>query len=427
MRVVHIVKDNVGATFALDEVEYLSGRGVDLTTIIPAGWPGGMIDRYRAAALKTLDLDPNLYPLDPVRNLQNGRRLRRALLELKPDIVHVHHVGPCILLRLTTGRRPPFERIFEVHGPLHLESPHTRWLDLTTRGPHDHYLVTSEATQRLYLRFGVAPERMTTVYSGLRTENYIRPRNGKLRSILAVGPDTPLIGMVAWMYPPKRILGQLKGLKGHDLFIRAIPLIRRQVPDARFVIIGGELNGAEKYAAMLKRMAARLGLMDVLTFLGARSDVAELQPDLDVAVHPSRSENPGGAVYTLLAGVPTAGSSVGGIPEIIHHGDTGLLFPPDNVEALAVAVIGLLREPAKAQEMALRGQDLAKELFDIQETAPHVVGLYRRVIELRERRGRSLEAYKEEGTRPSAEAREGDVRNNGKPSIASARGNDHAK
>jgi glycosyltransferase involved in cell wall biosynthesis len=326
------------------------------------------------------DADPNLYPANPAKTIANARRLRQELAALRPDLVHVHHLAPCLLLRLATGRRPAFPRIFEVHGPLHLESPHTRMADLATRGPRDYYIATSRATLRLYLEAGIAEHRIMQTYSGCETARYVTPRTGELRRLVGIGEDVPLVGMVAWMYRPKRYLGQRLGLKGHDLFIRAIPIVLREFPAARFVIIGAELDGRKRYEMELKGMAASLGLGEALTFLGPRADAAALQPDLDVAVHPSRSENPGGAIYTLLAGVPTAAAAVGGLPEIVRHEETGLLFERDDVEGLARSICALLRERGRAQEMALRGRALAREMFDLSSTVPDILRFYDEVL-----------------------------------------------
>ncbi|MDQ4026230.1 MAG: glycosyltransferase family 4 protein, partial [Actinomycetota bacterium] len=217
-------------------------------------------------------------------------------------------------------------------------------------------------------------------YSGCETARYITPRTGALRRELGIDESVPLVGMVAWMYRPKRYLGQRLGLKGHDLFIRAIPKITRDFPEARFVIVGAELDGRQGYERRLKSMASSLGLSDVLTFLGPRSDAAALQPDLDVAVHPSRSENPGGAIYTLLAGVPTAASTVGGLPEIVRHGETGLLFERDDVDGLARSVSAFLSDRERALEMAARGRALAQQMFDLSKTVPDILSFYEDVL-----------------------------------------------
>jgi glycosyltransferase involved in cell wall biosynthesis len=379
MRVAHIVKDNVGARFAYDEVVYLKDHGVEVCVIMPVHLPGHMAGLYQEAGVPLYDLDPNLYPNGPVRSLKNARRLRAALAEFSPDIVHVHHVATCLLLRLATGRRPRFKRLFEVHGPLHLESPHTRAADLRTKSGADYYVATSEATRRIYESHGVDDARIETVYSGFRTNDWIKEPTGRLREAMGIGPDVPLVGLVAWFYPPKRILGQRVGLKGHDLFINAIPEISARHREARFVIVGGELSGSERYAQSLRDLAERRGVADVLTFLGPRTDVAEIQPDLDVAVHPSRSENPGGAVYTLLSGVPTAGAAVGGIPEVVRDGETGYLFERDDVAGLASSVVRLLDNPETARAMATKGRALVQELFDISQTAPRVLSYYERL------------------------------------------------
>lgn len=378
--VVHVVKDNLGGVFVYEEVCRLVESGLDVTTVLPATARGNMAERYADRGLRVIDADPNLYPANPARTLSNARRLRRELDALRPDLVHVHHLAPCLLLRLATGRRPPFPRIFEVHGPLHLESAHTRSADLSTRGPRDYYIATSRATQRLYLEAGLPQDRIMQTYSGCDTSRYINPRTGELRRLLGLSDDVPLVGMVAWMYRPKRYLGQRLGLKGHDLFIRAIPQILREFPSARFVIVGAELDGRDAYEKRLKAMASSRGLDGVLTFLGPRADAAALQPDLDVAVHPSRSENPGGAIYTLLAGVPTAASTVGGLPEIVRHEETGLLFERDDVEGLARAVRELLRDRARAKEMAMRGRELAQEMFDLSSTVPDILRFYDEVL-----------------------------------------------
>ncbi|HEX2295974.1 MAG TPA: glycosyltransferase family 4 protein, partial [Actinomycetota bacterium] len=266
------------------------------------------------------------------------------------------------------------------HGPLHLEAAHTRAADLATRGPLDFYIATSRATEAIYRRLGIPAERMTMVYSGSHTDGYVRPRTNELRRELGLGDDTPLVGMIAWMYPPKAILAQRSGLKGHDVFLRSIPLILARHPDARFAIVGGELSGGERYATRLRTMASEMRLDDVLTFVGPRDDVPRIQPDFDVVVHPSRSENPGGAVYTLLGGIPTVGTRVGGIPEIVRDDETGLLVPPEDHESLAAAVDRMLADPAWARATAARGRELARSLFDISVTAPRVAEFYDHVV-----------------------------------------------
>ncbi len=114
--------------------------------------------------------------------------------------------------------------------------------------------------------------------------------------------------------------------------------------------------------------------------LGARADVPDLYPDLDVAVHPSRSENVGGALESLLANVPTIAADVGGLPELVIDGVTGFLFPPENPAQLANCVVKLLSDEARARSMTRRGRELAMEMFDVEKTAYQVAEFYRLIL-----------------------------------------------
>src|SRR5207253_11117736 len=106
------------------------------------------------------------------------------------------------------------------------------------------------------------------------------------------------VGMVAHVYPPRWVLGQRRGLKGHEDFIDAVARLGAPV---RAVVVGGPWIGADQYLARLRRRAWRHS-RDAIRFTGHRSDVPAVYADLDVAVHPSLSENCGAAVESLAAG-----------------------------------------------------------------------------------------------------------------------------
>jgi glycosyltransferase involved in cell wall biosynthesis len=105
-----------------------------------------------------------------------------------------------------------------------------------------------------------------------------------------------------------------------------------------------------------------------------------LYPDLDVAVHPSHSENVGGAGESLLMGVPTIATDVGGVPDVVKDGQTGWLVPPRRPRQLAEKIIGILNDLESAKASALRGRELAKRLFDVRITARQVRDIYQMVL-----------------------------------------------
>ncbi len=205
---------------------------------------------------------------------------------------------------------------------------------------------------------------------------------GRLRRELNVGPDTRIIGMVAYMYGPKRYLGQTRGLKGHEDLIDALALCLKVKKNILGVFIGGAWNNAINYENRVCSYGRRR-CGDRAVFLGTRHDVSELYPDLDIVVHPSHSENVGGAAESLLLAVPTIATDVGGFPDLIKPGKTGWLVPARNPARLAECILDALRDPARARQMATDGQVLAKELFDVRETARQVMGIYQSIYATR--------------------------------------------
>jgi glycosyltransferase involved in cell wall biosynthesis len=185
--------------------------------------------------------------------------------------------------------------------------------------------------------------------------------------------------MVAYMYAPKRFLGQARGIKGHEDFIDAMAIVRRRDDRVMGVCIGGAWDGARSYEAKLRAYGSkRLG--EGMRFLGTRDDVLELYADLDAAVHPSHSENVGGAVESLLSGVPTITSDVGGFPDLVIPGRTGRLVPPRDPESLAAAILETLSNRAAAWELARRGREKAAAMFDSRFTTRQIKEIYHHVL-----------------------------------------------
>jgi glycosyltransferase involved in cell wall biosynthesis len=184
--------------------------------------------------------------------------------------------------------------------------------------------------------------------------------------------------MVCYMYAPKRFLGQSTGLKGHEDFIAAFQIAQKTIPNLRGVIIGGAWNGAAKYEQRVRRIG-HTACRDSLAFLGTRSDVPALYPDLDLAVVASHSENVGGAVEPLLSGVPVVSTNVGGLPDLVQPGITGTLVPPRDPQSLAAATLYSLKNANEARRLALAGQQMARQLFNVETTAREVAQIYSQI------------------------------------------------
>ncbi|HEX5422740.1 MAG TPA: glycosyltransferase family 4 protein [Candidatus Acidoferrales bacterium] len=373
MKVLHIIKTAVGATWAYHQIRVLRSMGIDVEVALPSDTEG-LAPRYREAGIKVVAVDLDFPARRPWELPSVLRRCRQLVERVQPDLIHTHHVGTTLALRLALGKDSPTPRLFQVAGPLHLESPFFANLDMRTAGPRDHWIATCQWTWRKYLSLGVEPERVSLSYAGIEVTPFGTARNGRLRAELGMASDTPLVGMVAYMYGPKWFLGQRRGLKGHEDFISALNLARRELPQIKGVIVGGAWD-ARWYEERLRRYGQTI-CNGSLAFLGTRADVPELYPDLDLAVVPSHSENCGGAVEPLLSGVPVVATDVGGLPDLIRDGKTGWLVPPRNPVALAHSIVEVLRNKPEAKRRASAGMSLALQLFDVQRTAHDVVDTY---------------------------------------------------
>jgi len=378
VKILHIIKTAVGATWAYHQIRVLCSLGIDVVVVLPSE-TDGLAPRYRQAGAKVIaaNLDfPARRPWELPAVLRSCRELVR---QVQPDLIHTHHVGTTLVARLALGKDSPVPRIFQVAGPLHLESEFFANLDMRTAGPRDHWIATCEWTRQKYLDWGAEPRHVFLSYAGTDIGPFATARTGTLRAEMGISPEAPLVGMVAYMYAPKLFLGQDRGLKGHEDFFAALNLVREESPEVRGVVIGGAWGNATWYEDRL-RYYGRAACDGSLLFLGTRTDVPALYPDLDLAVVPSHSENCGGAVEPLLSGVPVVATSVGGLPDVIRDGQTGWLVPPRNPAALAKAIIDALRHQAEAKRRATAGLRLAQQLFDVDRTAREVRGIYERVL-----------------------------------------------
>jgi len=379
VKVLHIVKTAVGATWAYEQVRVLVGLGVDVVVALPSA-EQGLAPDYRRAGAKVIGVNLDFPARRPWQLPGVLAACRKLVADVQPDLIHTHHVGTTLVVRLALGKRSKIPRVFQVPGPLHLESPTFANLEMSLAGPPDYWIATCEWTRRKYLELGVAPNRVFLSYAGTDVNRFSPAGTGTLRAELGLSADVPLVGMVAYMYAPKWFLGQDRGLKGHEDFFAALNLVRQDWPDVRGVVIGGAWGDAAWYEDLLRYRGGAI-CDGSLTFLGTRSDVATLYPDLDLAVVPSHSECCSrGVVEPLLSGVPVVATNVGGLPDLIHEGETGWLVPPRDPAALSRAIVEALQNRDEALRRTIVGRKLACELFDIGRHAKVIAGFYSGIL-----------------------------------------------
>lgn len=370
----------------------LARRGFDVCAIIDSG-DGDLSARLTAAGIRHYKVTMILATgLDRARLLFyllrlpfSAFRLARILRREKIDIAHSHIFVANMLTRIarlfTRARH-----VASIAGPRHLEAPFTRAIDgLTAR--LDHRIAGGcEYTVDLYRALGVPDERLACVYYGSRAATFdpALADRARVRRELGVADDVPLVGIIAHFYPPTRgpqtpPATRGIGLKGHEFFLDAARIVRKRVPEARFVVVGsGPNEQGEAYRQSLIARSANLG--DRVIFTGHREDLVDTIAALDIAVQCSLTEGLGGTLEALFMARPTIATRVGGMPEAVRHEETGLLVPPADAEALAAAIERMLTNRDEAARFGAAGRALMLSRFTLERTGADFAAIYESVM-----------------------------------------------
>ena len=314
------------------------------------------------------------------------------LAAVDADVVHNHMyraevVGTQAAWSLAgAGRRRPF-----VVGTVHssrIRSDEDRDLLRRLTPRMDHLVAVSRAIVRKLEDEGRVGAPISLIYNGVDLARYSEQSAcPTLRSEFAIPAGDPIVGVVARLEPEK----------GHPTLLDAWPAVLAEAPNARLLVVG---EGSQR--DLLEAQAASLGLAgpaqlppqlfdmpqlayesgtssrhSSVIFTGRRDDVPAVTAALDVAVLPSYREAQGLSILEAMAlSRPVVASAVGGIPEMIDDGRTGLLVPPRDPDALAAAILRLLRDPAEAARLARGGHDLVHERFCVEQMVRAVETIY---------------------------------------------------
>ncbi|WP_339726309.1 glycosyltransferase [uncultured Paraglaciecola sp.] len=378
MKTLHLLKTAVGASWALRQTSELVKLGIEVHLVLP---DGPMVEKYRHAGVKVHIFDPSINIRRPFANIQQIKRLREIVESVRPDIIHSHFVATTLLMRIAL-RKSQIPRIFHVPGPLHLEHFIFRKIELLLANGQDYWLASCLWTQKKYIECGVPAENVGLAYYGVNADDFLfntAPSEG-LKDKLGLSKESFLVGMVAYFYAPKKYLGQSRGLKGHEDLIDAMAIVNKHYPKVKCVFVGGPWGNTHSYFNRVKAYA-KLKTADNCVFLGQRNDVPQLYPQFDLAVHPSHSENVGGAVESMYAQVATLTTDVGGFPDLVIDGETGYMVPARSPEKLAAKIIDAIEDPLKKEMMIAKGLHKVTQVMNVQHNAQQVYDFYNQVLE----------------------------------------------
>jgi L-malate glycosyltransferase len=292
-------------------------------------------------------------------------RLSRILKQLKPDIVHAHDphgvaMAGLALSMSTQLAKPPLVAARRVD--FHLRgSSLSRWKYRQV----DCFLCASEAIRKMLIGDGVPAARAVTVHEGIDLERVEAAPPANLHADLWLPHQAPIVGNVA----------ALVAHKGQRHLVEAARLVLPQVPDARFVIAGeGELRPA------LERQIKDHHLEKHVLLAGFRPDVLSLHKAFDIFVMSSVTEGLGTSLLdAMAAGKPVVATTAGGIPEVVVDGETGFLVPPRDHDAMAGAIVTLLKDDALRQRMGEAGRARVRRIFSAERMVQDTLRVYQRV------------------------------------------------
>lgn len=380
MRVLHIVKTSDGARWAALQAQVLASLGIEVHVAVPS-IDGEAIELWRQAKASIHVLDCSLPLKMPHKYYARVKALRTLVEQVDPDLIHSHFVTTTMFLRSVLGRDHRIPRLFQVPGPLHMEHKLYRQAEISTAGESDYWIASSHYTRRLYLGNSVPEDRVFLSYYGTEFNSPGNDVTLGIREHLSLEKNGRLIGNINYMYPPKYYLGQVKGLKRHEDVIDAVGIIARKHTDVFGVLVGGQWGKGRAYEQRLHRRASRVARGRIL-FTGKvkYENAAHLWHGFDLAVHVPISENSGGVIEPLQAGVPIVASSVGGLPEVVLDGLTGWIVPPSDPKRLAETAVNALSNQDEAQRRTLKGQQLVAHMFDVLRTGSEVAEIYEAVL-----------------------------------------------
>jgi len=287
------------------------------------------------------------------------RRLHEVIATDRPALVHVNDIWWVPqTLRAPAGLGDPIIS----HVRQEIEPSKARRYELDRL---DIVLPVSVQIHRALEAGGVRPERLRTLYSGLDMTRVPDQEDGQdIRRRFGIPGDAPLIGTVANLFPRK----------GYEVMLRALPAIRASAPDMHYLIVG---SGDAMYEKALHALVHDLGLEGRVHFGGFQESVYPCLAAMDVYAHPAIMEGFGIAVLEAMAmRKPVVATRTGGLPEIVLDGETGVLVPPRDPDALARAVVDLLREKTRRAALGKAGRDRVQAIFTVEVMMGHLAAAY---------------------------------------------------
>jgi glycosyltransferase involved in cell wall biosynthesis len=359
VRIAHVVIGGEvagGQVVALRLARAARDAGHDVLFLSPSDGP--FLDLVRGAGIPA-----HVVPVSGALDVRAFVRLLRVLSRERVDVVHAHgHFATNVLARVA-GRLAGARVLSHMHIQNAFRAGAGRSvqiaIDNATARLCFALVAVSDATREDLVRQGYPRGRLVTVHNGIEPAEVTEPVR------MAEGPTVLEVARLA-------------EVKGQRTLLEALTSV-----DATAVLVGRDLEQGGAYERLLRAEAERLGVDGRVVFSGYRADVPALLAGCDVFCLPSRAEGlPLVVLEAMAQGKPVVATAVGGTPELVADGVTGVLVAPGDAEALADALSALLADPERARQLGEAGRERVLREFSAEAAAERVLELYASAIAL---------------------------------------------
>ena len=234
----------------------------------------------------------------------------------------------------------------------------------------DVIIAVSHGIKKVLVDGGIAPSLVKVIPDGIDYSPFEEAASSQyLRQELDFEPEDFLVGIVA----------HLADHKGHKYLIKATEILKEKAPQIKVIIVGeGPLR------MELDRLVKQTHVEDIVFFLGFREDVPHILASLDLFVLSSYLEGMGSSILDAMASrLPVVATKVGGIPEVVVNGETGLLVPPRSPAALAKAILKIYKDRGLGSRLGQRGYEVVHQKFSAEAMAAKVIREYERIAQVK--------------------------------------------
>jgi len=382
MRIAHVItrlivggaqENTISSVLGLNKKKNITVR---LYSGLTSG-PEGSLESNFTSFSDLLHIVPRLIrPINPFSDYLAYRHLLREFMQFKPDIVHTHSGKAGFLGRLAAKKANIQNIVHSIHGPS-FGSYQGRIANILFRKAEkiaathtDHFITVANAMQEQYLKAGIGnPNIYTKIFSGFNLKPYFSEYDTlEIRNQLGIKKDDFVVGKIARLFE----------LKGHDSLFKIAPILAKELPNIRFLLIGdGPLK--DKFEYIAKQINCEKNF--IFAGLVSPSKIPPLIKSMDALIHLSRREGlPRALPQAMAAAKPIVALDYDGAREVCLNEETGLLVDKEDLPGLVKSILRLAKDQTLLKLLGQAGREFVQDKFTIDQMVDDQYQLYQRLL-----------------------------------------------